>query len=73
MNWDRIEGNWTRFKGSAKVQWGKLTDDRLQVIAGKREELAGSIQEAYGITAEETQAQIDLWQADQKPDMRDVH
>ena len=73
MNWDRIEGNWKRFKGSAKVQWGKITDDRLEVIAGKREELAGSILEAYGISAEATQEQIDRWQSAQKEDLRDLH
>ena len=46
MNWDRIEGNWKQFKGNAKQQWGKLTDDQLDVIAGKREHLSGKIQEA---------------------------
>jgi len=37
MNWDRIEGNWKQIKGKAKAQWGKLTDDQLEVIAGRRE------------------------------------
>jgi hypothetical protein len=37
MNWDRIEGNWKQFKGNALQQWGKLTDDQLDVIAGRRE------------------------------------
>ena len=41
MNWDRIEGNWKQFKGNVKQQWGKLTDDQLDVIAGKRDHLAG--------------------------------
>ena len=36
MNWDRIEGNWKQLKGSVKEQWGKLTDDQLDVIAGMR-------------------------------------
>ena len=36
MNWDQIEGNWQQFKGKVKQQWGKLTDDELDVIAGKR-------------------------------------
>ena len=49
MNWDRIEGNWKQFKGNVKQQWGKLTDDQLDVIAGKRQNLSGKIQEAYGI------------------------
>ena len=65
MNWDRIEGNWKQFKGNAKQQWGKLTDDHLDTIAGKREHLAGKIQEAYGITKEETERQISAWQSRQ--------
>lgn len=43
MNWERIEGNWKQFKGNVKQQWGKLTDDELDVIAGKRQTLAGKI------------------------------
>ena len=45
MNWDRIEGNWKQFKGRARQQWGKLTDDELEQIKGHREELVGRIQE----------------------------
>ena len=66
MNWDQIEGNWKQFKGTAKGKWGKLTDDQLDVIAGKRDQLAGKIQEAYGITMETTEKQIALWQDEQK-------
>jgi uncharacterized protein YjbJ (UPF0337 family) len=66
MNWDRIEGNWKQFKGNAKQQWGKLTDDQLDVIAGKREHLSGKIQEAYGITREATEKQISEWLGRQK-------
>jgi uncharacterized protein YjbJ (UPF0337 family) len=66
MNWDRIEGNWKQFKGNAKQQWGKLTDDQLDVIAGKREHLSGKIQEAYGITKEVSDKQITDWQNHQK-------
>ena len=58
MNWDIVEGNWKQFKGKAKAQWGKLTDDQLDVIAGKRVELAGRIQESYGITKDEAEEQI---------------
>jgi uncharacterized protein YjbJ (UPF0337 family) len=71
MNWDRIEGNWKQFKGTAKAKWGKLTDDQLDVIAGKREHLAGKIQEAYGITMETTEDQIAQWQADQKEELKE--
>lgn len=62
MNWDRIEGNWKQVKGSVKQQWGKLTDDQLDVIAGKRDQLFGKIQEAYGISTEETEKQLSAWQ-----------
>jgi uncharacterized protein YjbJ (UPF0337 family) len=61
MNWDRIEGNWKQFKGNAKEQWGKLTDDQLDVVAGKRDHLVGKIQEAYGITKEVTEQQVSDW------------
>lgn len=58
MNWDQIEGNWKVVKGRAKETWGKLTDDELDVIAGKSEQLAGAIQKQYGIGKEEAHAQI---------------
>jgi uncharacterized protein YjbJ (UPF0337 family) len=62
MNWDRIEGNWKQFKGNVKEQWGKLTDDELDVIAGKRDNLVGKIQETYGISKDETEKQLADWQ-----------
>jgi len=62
MNWDRIEGNWKQFKGSALQQWGKLTDDQLDVIAGKRDLLLGRIQELYGISKDETKKQLADWE-----------
>ena len=66
MDWDRIQGNWTQHVEAAKAKWDKLTDEQLQSIAGHRDQLAGSIQEAYGITREASQRQIDQWQGDQK-------
>ena len=70
MNWDRIEGDWKQFKGNIKVQWGKLTDDHLDVIAGKRDVLAGKIQEAYGISKDEAEKQLTEWEARQKDNTR---
>lgn len=63
MNWDRIEGNWKQFKGSAKVRWGKLTDDHLDVLAGQHTQMAGKIQELYGISKGEAEKQLSEWQA----------
>ena len=62
MNWDRIQGNWRQITGQAKAQWGKLTDDDLDVVAGHREQLAGKIQERYGVAREEAVKQMDAWQ-----------
>ncbi|QDU77881.1 hypothetical protein Pan97_49600 [Bremerella volcania] len=62
MNWDTIEGNWKQFSGKVREKWGKLTDDDLEVIAGKRDRLSGKIQERYGIAKEEAERQIDEYQ-----------
>jgi len=61
MNWDRIEGNWKQFTGKVKEQWGKLTDDDIDVIGGKRDQLVGKIQESYGIGKDEAEQQVDKW------------
>jgi uncharacterized protein YjbJ (UPF0337 family) len=58
VNWDLVAGNWKQFKGKVKARWGNLTDDHLDMIAGKRVELSGKIQETYGITKNEAERQI---------------
>ena len=63
MNCDRIEGNWRQLKGKAIQQWGKLTDDQYDRIAGKREELVGQVQEAYGISKDEADKQVKDWES----------
>jgi uncharacterized protein YjbJ (UPF0337 family) len=61
MNWDRIEGNWKRFAGNAKEQWGKLTDDDLDVINGRREQLEGKLQSQYGYAKDKARMEVDNW------------
>lgn len=61
MNWDIIEGKWGQLKGQAKTKWGELTDDDLDIAAGKKDELAGRIQERYGKTKEEAEKEVDDW------------
>jgi uncharacterized protein YjbJ (UPF0337 family) len=61
MNWDRVEGNWKQLKGQLQTQWGKLTDDDLTMVKGKRTELSGKLQERYGIAKDEAERQIDDW------------
>ncbi|MGM0631601.1 MAG: CsbD family protein [Pseudomonadota bacterium] len=58
MNQDIFAGNWKQMQGKVKQHWGKLTDDRLDVIAGKRDQLAGEIQEAYGVSKDEAEKQV---------------
>ncbi len=59
MNWDQVKGNWKQFKGQARTKWGKLTDDDLDVIDGRREQLAGKIQERYGYGKEQAEREAD--------------
>jgi uncharacterized protein YjbJ (UPF0337 family) len=67
MNWDQIEGKWKQLKGSAKQQFGKLTDDDLEQISGKRDILVGKLQERYGIVKEQAQKEADEWYATANP------
>ena len=61
MDWNRVEGNWKQLRGRAKQQWGKLTDADLTTSAGRREELAGKVQERYGIARDAARKQVDEW------------
>jgi len=55
MNWDSIEGQWSKFSGLVKEKWGELTDDDLAVINGKKDQLIGTLQVRYGIAKEEAE------------------
>jgi uncharacterized protein YjbJ (UPF0337 family) len=61
MNWDQIAGNWKQFKGTVKEKWGKLTDDDLEVIEGKKDQLIGRLQERYGYTKEQAEKELNSW------------
>lgn len=62
MNEDIAKGNWKQFKGKIKEQWGKLTDDDVDVINGKREQLVGKLQERHGIAQDEAEKQVSEWE-----------
>jgi uncharacterized protein YjbJ (UPF0337 family) len=57
--WERIAGNWKEWKGRLRERWGEFTDDELNVIGGKREQLIGQLQQRYGISEEEAVRQVD--------------
>ena len=66
MNWDIVAGDWKQFQGKVKEKWGKLTSDQLAMIAGKRDQLSGMIQETYGITKDQAERQIKAFEQIQK-------
>lgn len=61
MDWNRIEGNWKQFKGKVKEQWGDLTDDDLDKVAGRRDQLEGMIQQRYGKAKDQVRQDVDRW------------
>jgi uncharacterized protein YjbJ (UPF0337 family) len=61
MDWNRVQGNWKQVEGKVKAKWGKLTDDDLTAINGRREELEGKIQERYGIARDQVRKDVDAW------------
>lgn len=61
MSSNVFAGSWHEFKGKVKEQWGKLTDDDLNTIDGKREHLLGKIQERHGLTRQEAETHFADW------------
>jgi uncharacterized protein YjbJ (UPF0337 family) len=62
MNWDQIAGMWKQTKGKVKEQWGRLTDDDLDMIAGKRDQLLGKLQQKYGWSKEQAERELNQWE-----------
>jgi uncharacterized protein YjbJ (UPF0337 family) len=59
MNWDVLKGNWKQWTGKVKQKWGKLTDDDLTAIGGKRDELLGRLQQRYGYAKDQAERELD--------------
>ncbi|WP_373764685.1 CsbD family protein [Delftia acidovorans] len=64
-----MKGNWKQFTGKIREQWGKLTDDDLDVIAGTREQFLGKLQERQGLARDAAEKQLTDWQK-RNPDFR---
>jgi uncharacterized protein YjbJ (UPF0337 family) len=64
MDWNQISGQWKQVKGRAKVKWGKLTDDEIDVVEGKRDQLVGKVQQRYGIAKDQAEREVDDWMRD---------
>ena len=61
MNWETLEGKWHQVQGSLRAKWGKLTDDDVNLIGGKRDTLIGRLEERYGIARDKAERQVDEW------------
>ena len=61
MNWAQVEGKWEQLVGDVKSTWGKLTDDDIKIVAGKRDLLVGKLHERYGTAKEQAHKDIDAW------------
>jgi uncharacterized protein YjbJ (UPF0337 family) len=61
MNWTQIEGKWDQVKGQVRSQWAKLTDDDVENLQGKKDQLVGKIVERYGVAKDDAEKQIDTW------------
>jgi len=71
IDWDRLEGDWKQLKGRAKERWGKLTDDDLTAISGRRTQLEGKIQERYGYAKSQARKEIEDWYRSTEPYLAD--
>jgi uncharacterized protein YjbJ (UPF0337 family) len=61
MNWDRVEGNWKQFTGKVREKWGDISDNDLEKINGRRDQLEGVLQERYGIGRDVARKNVDDW------------
>jgi uncharacterized protein YjbJ (UPF0337 family) len=62
MTWDQIESNWTKLKGAVRGTWQLVTDDDFDRIAGQREMLIATIQNRYGVTKDQAERELDLFE-----------
>jgi len=59
MNKDILKGKWTQMKGGIRTQWGKLTDDDVDMIQGDAEKFIGKLQERHGYGREQAEKELD--------------
>jgi uncharacterized protein YjbJ (UPF0337 family) len=61
MDWNRVEGNWKQVKGTVKEHWSKLTDDDLDAINGRQDQLEGRLQQRYGCAKDQARKEVNDW------------
>jgi uncharacterized protein YjbJ (UPF0337 family) len=70
MNWDQVEGNWKNLKGGIREKWAKLTDDDMELMAGKKDRIVGKLQERYGFAKDQAEAELDQYIASMDSERR---
>jgi uncharacterized protein YjbJ (UPF0337 family) len=61
MNWNTIAGNWQQVRGKVRSKWGKLTDDDVELVAGKKDQLVGVLRKRYGYEQERAEREVEDW------------
>jgi uncharacterized protein YjbJ (UPF0337 family) len=61
MRWDEIQTRWVEYRPLAKRRWLALSDDQLETIGGRQDQLAVSLQASYGVTREVADREIEAW------------
>lgn len=67
MNWSAMKSNWAQWRARLRMRWGRLSDDQLEVIEGRRDLLIGQLQATHGITADEADRRVAAWERGQLP------
>jgi uncharacterized protein YjbJ (UPF0337 family) len=60
-----LKGRWNELKGRVKERWGELTNDDIDRIEGRRDQLVGAIQQHYGKTRDQVEKEVERWERDQ--------
>ncbi|MGO4884869.1 MAG: CsbD family protein [Bryobacteraceae bacterium] len=61
MNWNEVEGKWNQLQGKVREKWGKLTDNDIHTIGGKKDQFLGKLQERYGMARSQAEKELDAW------------
>ena len=61
MNWNTIAGNWQEVRGKVRSKWGKLTDDDMELVAGKKDQLIGVLRQRYGYEQDRAEREVEDW------------
>ena len=62
MNTDTMKGDWKQMKGKIREKWGELTDDELDKVQGRRDQLEGLLQKKFGLAKDEVKKQVDAFE-----------